>query len=66
MDNETIQLFNELKPLLDKGMSLYPAARKVKGLTDTSGMGGQQWFKRLRAYAISQGYMPKKVGRNKG
>lgn len=58
IDNETKQLFDDCKPLLDKGMGFYAAIRQVKGLTPSSNFGNNSWYKRFRAYAESQGYKP--------
>jgi len=64
IEQETIQLWQKVKPLLDNGMSFYPAVRQAKGLQPSSCLGTQSWFRRLRTYAIKQGYTLKKVGRN--
>ena len=58
IEQETIDLFNECKPLLDQGMGFYAAIRQVKGLRTSSNFGNCSWYKRFKAYAKSQGYEP--------
>ena len=58
IEDETIQLFNDCKPLLDKGMGFYAAIRQVKGLRESSNFGNSSWYKRFKKYAASQGYKP--------
>ncbi len=58
LDKETKELFQQCKPLLDKGTGFYSAIRQVKGLNKSSNFGNSSWYKRFRAYAESQGYKP--------
>ncbi len=63
IEQETIDLFNECKPYLDKGYGFYPALRIVKNIPESSAFGNRSWYKRFRKYAESQGYRP--LGVNK-
>ena len=63
VERETIELFEACKPYLDKGYGFHHAVRIVKGISKTTGLGSQAWYKRFRKYAISQGYEPPKRGR---
>ena len=58
VDNETVQLFNDCKPLLDEGIGFYEAIRTVKGLRQSTNFGNSSWYKQFRAYAKAQGYEP--------
>ena len=58
IENETRELFEECKPLLDEGYGFYEAIRTVKKLSPSSNIGHLAWYKRFRAYAESQGYKP--------
>lgn len=58
MQQETVDLFNEIKPLLDEGKGFYEAIRTVKNISTTSSFANRTWYKRVREYAISQGYKP--------
>lgn len=58
IEQETIDLFNACKPLLDKGVGFYAAIRQVKGLSDSSNFGNSGWYKMFKKYAASQGYKP--------
>ena len=51
---ETIQLFEKIKPLLDKGYSFNKALSEVTDLSVTNYRCG--WFKDLIDYAKTQGY----------
>ena len=51
---ETIQLFEKIKPLLDKGYSFNKALSEVTDLSVTNYRNG--WFKDLIDYAKTQGY----------
>lgn len=51
---ETIQLFEKIKPLLDKGYSFNKALSEVTDLSVTNYRNG--WFKDLINYAKTQGY----------
>ena len=56
IENETIALFNECKPYLDKGYGFCSAVRKVKGLRDSQNFASLSWYKRFREYALAKGY----------
>jgi len=58
IEAETVQLFNDCKPLLDEGVGFYEAIRKVKNIRGSSNFGNSSWYKRFKAYAASQGYKP--------
>ena len=58
LDKEAKELFQQCKPLLDKGMPFYKAVRTVKGISESSNFANNSWYKRFRAYAKSQGYKP--------
>ena len=51
---ETIQLINQKRPLLDKGYSFNKALTEVTDLSVTNYRNG--WFKDLIEYAKTQGY----------
>ena len=53
---ETKELFEQIKPLLDKGMIYSNAVRKVKGMPENSSRSSQAWYKELIAYGETQGY----------
>lgn len=53
---ETINLFNKIKPLLDQGMIYSAAVRQVKNLPSDAGRYQMAWYKELVAYGESQGY----------
>ncbi len=52
---EMKQLFNDCKPLMDKGYPLSKAVREILQLNHNT-FTSQRWFKDLRKYAESQGY----------
>jgi hypothetical protein len=52
---ETVQLFEEIKPLLDKEVPFYRAVMQIKGINHL-GFLRQRWYKDLRNYAESKGY----------
>ena len=56
---ETIELFNQIKPLLDEGVCLTTATQQVKKLSHR-GFCSHRWYKDLREYAESQGYKPRR------
>jgi hypothetical protein len=58
IDNETRELFLACKPYLDEGKGFYESCRIVRNIPKTSCFGNRSWYKRFRAYAISQGYKP--------
>jgi len=63
LHNETIQLFQQIKPLLDKGESYHSACKLVR---NTSTIGSTHaWYKRLLKYGESQGYPPAEYKRKK-
>ena len=57
---ETINLFNQIKPLLDDGYGYMSACVKIGKVPDNgrqkSGYYMHGWFKDLKAYGESQGY----------
>ena len=54
VDNETVELFHQIKPLIEDGYSICGAVKMVKNLTSVNT--GLSWYKRIREYTISQGY----------
>ena len=52
---ETVDLFNKIKPLLDAGMSWTNAVKQARGIRYNA-FANQRWYKDLREYAESQGY----------
>ena len=54
-ENETRELFEEIRPLLDKGYSYSRAVRQVKNMK-TIYVTHYRWFKDLIKYGESQGY----------
>lgn len=60
---ETIQIFNEIQPLLDDGYSFTGALKKTGHPVYNYKCG---WFKHLKEYALTQGYDYNKMrGRRK-
>ena len=64
IEQETIDLYDACKPLLEKGFTLYQAIRTVKGIPGRTNFGSQAWYKRFSDYALSQGYTPKRWKKN--
>ena len=62
--NETVSLFNQVKPLLERGYSYNLAVKKVKGTNSLNT--GSGWFKELIEYGESQGYLKKNYESKKG
>lgn len=58
LQDETIELFNECKPLIDEGYSMTHAIRTVKNLRPGNGFTDTAWYKRFKEYAATQGYHP--------
>ena len=54
VDNETVELFHQIKPLIEDGYSICRAVKTVKNLTSVNT--GLSWYTRIREYTISQGY----------
>lgn len=63
LQQETIELFNEIKPLLDQGESYHSAIKKIKKLTSPNSKLG--WYQRLIQYGETQGYPYKEYKRKK-
>ena len=64
MDSETVQLFNEIKPLIDNGYSICRAVKTVKNLTSVNTK--LTWYQKVKQYCIDNGYpadVNKKIGR---
>lgn len=53
---ETIDLFTKCQPYLDKGMKLVDALQIVKN-TKHNRFYNQTWYKEIKEYAESQGYI---------
>ena len=53
---ETIDLFNKIKPLLDNGWIYSAAIRKVKNLPPGFNRYQQAWYRDVVAYGETQGY----------
>lgn len=56
---ETVELFNQIKPLLDEGMIYTKAVKIVKGLPKEYSLTRRAWYRELLNYGVSQGYDPK-------
>lgn len=54
-DQEAEDLFDEIKPLLDQGLTIRKAVREVKGLNHNS-FTNQDWYKRVYEIGVSNGY----------
>ena len=63
--NETKKLFEQVKPLLEKGFSYSGAVRKLKGLPKNHNFANMAWYKELLEYGESQGYPRKNHIRSK-
>lgn len=55
-NKETKELFNQIKPLLDKGMIYSKAIKIVKGLPEDYSLTRRAWYHDLLNYGESQGY----------
>ena len=53
-EQETIELFNKIRPLLDSGCTYNKALRKVRNLRTLNT--NNAWYKDVIAYGESQGY----------
>lgn len=64
---ETVSLFNQVKPLLEKGYSYHLAVKKIKNTNSLNT--NNAWFRELIEYGESQGYLKEdyrsKMGRRK-
>ena len=54
MDSETIELFNEIKPLIEDGYSICRAVKTVKGVTSVNTK--LTWYQKVKQYCIDNGY----------
>lgn len=63
---ETVDLFNQIKPLLDEGMIYSKAIKIVKGLPTGFSLTNRAWFRDLVEYGESQGYPYKKYSGKRG
>lgn len=52
---QTQDLFEQCRPLMDDGLTLGKAVRQVTGLQHTAYY-SRRWYKELKKYAESQGY----------
>ena len=59
-NQETRELYEACKPLLDRGATLYEAVRTIKRIHGSSNFGNQAWYRRFRDYAIENGYERKR------
>ena len=55
-EQETIDLFNKVKPYLDDGFSYRLAIMKVLGKKPSNSFGGASWYKEFIDYADAHGY----------
>ena len=61
IDRRTRELFQEMKPLLDEGYTFTSALKMVKSSCNTN----TNWYREIRDYVLSQGYVISKSQRNK-
>lgn len=52
---DMLDLFNEVEPLLQKGVPLTNAVAEVKGL-EHRGFQNRAWYKELKQYVLDNGY----------
>ena len=64
-NEETIQLFNQIRPLLNKGYSYHRAVKEVCNSPPNSNIAYYSWYKRLLRYGETQGYPRKNYLRSK-
>ena len=60
LEKETVELYQQCKPLLDDGVTLEKAVKTVKGIRLSSNIGNNAWYKQFRDYAIANGYKRKR------
>ena len=58
-ERETVELWRQVEPLVEDGMTLAHACQRVKG-TSHANFYNQGWFRDLRAYGESRGYRPQR------
>lgn len=59
-DEETRMLFEQIRPLLDKGYSYNSALQKIGRITTQKSYHSTGWFKELKKYGETKGYPYKK------
>jgi hypothetical protein len=60
LERETVELYQQCKPLLDDGVPIEKAVKTVKGIRLSSNIGNNAWYRRFRDYAVEQGYVRKR------
>ena len=60
-EQETIDLFNKIRPLLDQGYTYNRAIRKVRNITALNT--NNAWYRNVIEYGESQGYPKEKYNR---
>ena len=65
IEQETQDLFHEIKPLLDKGYSYSKAVREIKQLPYGYPCNNLAWYRNLIEYGEKQGYSYKEFMRTR-